>query len=194
MATKAAKKKAGGTKKAAAAAKPKAPAKGRPARAKAAAKSAPRASAKVKAKVKAKAAARPGIKARQKPETLRLRGLSVSYTVGDLAKSLRFYVDGMGFTVNSRWEKDGQLMGVMLLAGDCELGLSQDDWAKGTDRVKGVGFRVYAETAQDLGKLAKRIRAQGFSADGPKKETWGATTVTATDPDGFVITFHDPMD
>jgi len=188
MATKAVKKKAGGAKKSAAAMKPKAPAKGTPARAKTGARSAS------SSKPKAKATARPGIKARQKPETLRLRGLSVSYTVGDLARSLSFYVDGMGFTVNSRWEKDGKLMGVMLLAGDCELGLSQDDWGKGKDRVKGVGFRVYAETAQDLGKLAKRIRAQGFSAEGPKKETWGATTVTATDPDGFVITFHDPMD
>src|SRR6202022_27470 len=79
------------------------------------------------------------------PEALRLRALSAGPPAGDLERSIHFYVEGLGFSVKERWERDGRLMGVMLLAGTCELGLAQDDWAKGRDRVKGVGFRPHAE-------------------------------------------------
>jgi catechol 2,3-dioxygenase-like lactoylglutathione lyase family enzyme len=205
MATKAGKKKGSGAKKAKSPAKPKGRAKPKntakpksPAKPKSSSKpksaARPKAAAASRAPKKKAAPARKVMKARQEPESLRLRGLSNSYTVNDLAASMRFYVDALGFTVKSKWEKDGVLLGVMLVAGQSEIGISQDDWAKGRDRVKGQGFRLYAETSQDLGKLADRIRAQGFAADGPKKEPWGATTVSTADPDGFLITFHDPMD
>jgi catechol 2,3-dioxygenase-like lactoylglutathione lyase family enzyme len=187
MATKAGKKKSPGAKRRKAAVKPK------PA-ARAAVKAKPKRSAATKPPKKKAGPARRVKKARREPESLRLRGLSNSYTVNDLAASTRFYVDAVGFTVKSKWEKDGQLLGLMLVAGQSEIGISQDDWAKGRDRVKGQGFRLYAETSQDLGKLADRIRAHGFAAEGPKKEPWGATTVSTADPDGFLITFHDPMD
>ena len=190
MATKAGKKKSAGTKKGKPAARPKAKPKAVKA-AKAAAKT--KSAAASKAPNKKAAPARKTIKARQEPETLRLRGLSNSYTVNDLSASMRFYVDAVGFVVKSTWEKDGVLLGVMLVAGQSEIGLSQDNWAKGKDRVKGQGFRLYAETTQDLGKLADRIRAHGFAAEGPTKEHGGATTVSTADPDGFLITFHDPM-
>ena len=122
------------------------------------------------------------------PESLRLRSLSPALTADDLEKSLGFYVDGLGFTVKERWEEEGKLLGVMLVAGCCELGLSQDDWAKGRDRKKGVGFRIFAETAQNLDAIAARLRENGVEPDGPKDEPWGARALTATDPDGFKIT------
>jgi catechol 2,3-dioxygenase-like lactoylglutathione lyase family enzyme len=126
-------------------------------------------------------------------KALVLKGLSPSITVNDLEKSLRFYVDALGFKVTHRWESAGKLMGVMVGAGECEIGLSQDDWAKGKKRVKGAGLRIYAETWQDLGALADRVRANGFAAEGPKKEPWGATVVAVDDPDGFHLTFHGRM-
>ncbi len=125
---------------------------------------------------------------RARPESLRLRTLSPALTVDDLERSVRFYVDAVGFTVGERWEEDGKLLGMMLVAGDCHIGLSQDDWAKGTDRQKGIGFRIFAETAQDLDELAARLREQGVEPDGPKTEPWGARTLTVTDPDGFKLT------
>ena len=124
------------------------------------------------------------------PESLRLRALSAALTVDDLERSLRFYVDGLGFTVRERWEDDGKLKGVDLVAGACSLGISQDDWAKGRDRIKGVGFRLFAETAQDLEMLAERVRGRGIEVDGPKTEPWGARTVTVVDPDGFKVTLY----
>lgn len=128
----------------------------------------------------------------QEPESLRLRSVAPSFTVDDLQASLAFYVDGLGFTVEERWEEEGELRGVMLLAGSCRLGISQDDFAKGRDRQKGVGFRIWAESAQDLDALAGRAREHGLDPDGPKTEPWGSRTLTVTDPDGFTMTFTPP--
>ena len=125
---------------------------------------------------------------RQQPETLRLQELTPSFTVNDLQRSLAFYVEGLGFIVKERWEREGELRGVMLAAGRCELGLAQDDWAKGRDRIKGVGFRLYAETTQDLEAIAERLRAHGIDSDGPRDSPWGARVLNVTDPDGFQIT------
>jgi lactoylglutathione lyase len=127
------------------------------------------------------------------PESLRLRSLAPSLTVDDLEKSLQFYAEGLGFTVQERWEEEGKLLGVMLVAGACHLGLSQDDWAKGRDRRKGVGFRVWAETAQDLDALAARLREHGIEHDGPRTEPWGTRSLSVTDPDGFTLTFTPPQ-
>lgn len=125
---------------------------------------------------------------RTAPESLRLRSLSPALTVDDLAASLRFYVDALGFTVEERWEEEGRLQGVMLLAGTCRIGLSQDDWAKGRDRQKGIGFRLFVETAQDLDALAARLREHGVEPDGPAEQPWGGRALTVTDPDGFKLT------
>jgi len=130
---------------------------------------------------------------RAEPETLRLRSLTPSLTVGDVAASLAFYVDGLGFTVEERWEEEGELRGVMLLAGDCRLGFSQDDWAQGRERKKGVGFRIWAETAQDLDVLAARLRQHDVEHDGPKDEPWGTRSLTVVDPDGFKLTLTTPQ-
>lgn len=125
---------------------------------------------------------------REEPEALRLREVLPVLTVSDLDRSLRFYVDGLGFTVKERWEEDGKLLGVDLIAGSCSLGISQDDWAKGRDRVKGVGFRLFAKTAQDLEQLAQGMRSRGVEVDGPKTEPWGLEVLTVVDPDGFKLT------
>jgi catechol 2,3-dioxygenase-like lactoylglutathione lyase family enzyme len=137
-----------------------------------------------------KAAAPRSLKRRHQPETLRLRELSPGFTVDDLDRSIRFYTEALGFAVKQRWERDGKLTGVMLVAGACEVALSQDDWAKGRGRSKGVGMRLYAETAQDLDALAARMRSKGAAPVGPKVESWGARTLSVTDPDGFLITFY----
>lgn len=171
------------------AAKGKAPARKAPAK-KAPAKKAARARAAAP-----KAAAAPAAPERQhvdrsQPESLRLRNPTPSLTVNDAAASLRFYVEGLGFTVKERWEKNGEFQGAMLVAGDCELGIGQDDWAKGRDRVKGIGFSLYYETTQDLEAIAARARANGIEVNGPQDMPWGARLVGVTDPDGFKISFQ----
>ncbi len=125
---------------------------------------------------------------RKKPETLRLRTASPSFTVNDLQKSLDFYTRVMGFTVSERWENDGRLMGVELVAGAVNFFIGQDDWKKGRDRVKGEGFRLYCTTGQDIDALAEQIKKNGGTlAEEPHDEAWGARVLTVADPDGFKV-------
>jgi uncharacterized glyoxalase superfamily protein PhnB len=114
--------------------------------------------------------------------------------VNDLERSIAWYCDGLGFTVSERWEEGGTLQGVMLKAGQTTFGLSQDDFAKGRDRVKGVGFRIDADTTQEVDALAERLRRFGGTiVQGPVDMPWGTRTFTAEDPDGFRISVGRPV-
>jgi uncharacterized glyoxalase superfamily protein PhnB len=125
---------------------------------------------------------------RRKTESLRLRAVSPSFTVNDLQRSLAWYHEGLGFFVSERWEDGGKLMGVMLKAGSCHIGLMQDDFAKGRDRAKGLGFRIWCETMQDVDAIAARLRAFGGTIVEEPGDHWDAYSFTAQDPDGFKIT------
>jgi catechol 2,3-dioxygenase-like lactoylglutathione lyase family enzyme len=128
---------------------------------------------------------------RARPEALRLRGFAPGLTVADLDTSIDFYTRGLGFVVSERWEKDGALVGVMLKAGVCELGIGQDDWAKGRDRVKGTGVRLWCETRQDVNALAARARAWGARlTEEPEDKPWGVRAFSLDDPDGYHLTFY----
>jgi uncharacterized glyoxalase superfamily protein PhnB len=127
---------------------------------------------------------------RKQPETLRLRDIAPGFTVNDLQKSMAFYVDALGFSVDERWETDGELRGVMLRAGRCRLGLSQDDFAKGRDRAKGLGMSIWLTTVQDLEKVVARIKKNGVTLEQELAEMpWGGRAFALTDPDGFKLTF-----
>ena len=124
---------------------------------------------------------------------LQIRSLVPTLTVNDLKKSLRFYRDGLGFAVTEEMKEEGEVNGIMLQAGDVTLGISQDDFAKGRDRVKGVGMRLYIETDQDVEALARQAKAAGIVLnDGPGPLPWGPIGFTVTDPDGFKMTISKP--
>ncbi|MGE0454044.1 MAG: VOC family protein [Vicinamibacteria bacterium] len=168
-------------------------------RAKAARKAAPRRAAPKKKAAKSPAKAKKlarvvDRRAKDEPETLRLRSATPGFTVDDLEKSLAFYVDVLGFHVKERWQEGGELRGAELVAGSVSFYLGQDDWKKGRDRVKGVGFRIYCTTAQDLDALADGIRRRGGTlSEGPVDRPWGSRDFAVEDPDGFKITISTPM-
>jgi lactoylglutathione lyase len=137
---------------------------------------------------KAVTARKRAFRERRQPETLRLRSASPSFTVRDLQKSLAFYRDVLGFTEKDRFERDGALHGVELVAGRVSVFLAQDDWQKGHDRVKGQGLRIYCDTAQDVDALARRFQERGATlAEEPKDQPWGGRDFAVVDPDGFKI-------
>ena len=114
--------------------------------------------------------------------------LSPSMTVNDLQKSIRFYTDALGFEIASKNEVDGVVRFVMLKAGAAEMGIGQDDFAKGKDRAKGVGSRIWINTNDDLVALAARVKAAGFKLDSePAPLPWGPMAFAVTDPDGFML-------
>jgi uncharacterized glyoxalase superfamily protein PhnB len=126
---------------------------------------------------------------RQQPESLRLRSMAASLTVHDLDRSVAWYRDVLGFFVGERWEEGGKVRGIQMKAGACDIMLGQDDFAKGRDRQKGEGFRLWVATIQDITALATRIKAAGWSLDREPSETpWGDWAFALSDPDGFKIT------
>ncbi len=129
---------------------------------------------------------------RREPETLRLRAIEPSLTVENIERSLKYYTDILGFIVGGRHtDKNGVLRGVMLKAGACGMGLSQDDFSKGRDRTKGLGMSLWFQTAQDIDALAARITAAGGRlVDGPTTQEWGGRSLTVDDPDGFRLRIY----
>jgi uncharacterized glyoxalase superfamily protein PhnB len=125
--------------------------------------------------------------------TLQAKSLMPTLTVNDLDRSIRFYTEGLGFELGEKFEENGEMKGAMINAGGATLGISQDDFAKGRDRTKGIGMRLYLETDQDIEALAGKAKAAGITLnDGPGPLPWGPIGFTVTDPDGFKMTISNP--
>jgi uncharacterized glyoxalase superfamily protein PhnB len=121
------------------------------------------------------------------------KSLQASLTVKELQKSVAWYVDVVGFTLDRKIERDGTLRGVAVSAGDVRIILNQDDGAKGWDRLKGEGFSLQITTAQDVDEIARRIKDRGGSLDlEPQDMRWGARVFRVRDPDGFRWTISSP--
>jgi lactoylglutathione lyase len=125
---------------------------------------------------------------RAQPESFRARAVSPSLTVKDIQKSLAFYRDVLGFTVDEQYERDGRLQAVSLKAGGVRILLGLDDGKKGFDRVKGEGFSLQFTTAQNVDELAQRIKERGGTLDTEPMDGWGARAFRVRDPDGFKLT------
>ena len=120
-------------------------------------------------------------------------GLGISLTVKDLQKSLAWYTDVIGFTVDRKIERDGKLRGVALKAGTVRISINQDDGAKGWTRVKGEGFSFVITTDQNIDEIAAGIRARGGVLDTePADMPWGARVFRFRDPDGYRISISSP--
>ena len=131
---------------------------------------------------------------RAEPQSFRARTLSASLTVKDLGKSLAWYRDVLGFTVDQRHEREGKLMAVSLKAGNVRVLIGQDDGAKGWDRVKGEGFSLQMTTDQNVDEIAKRIKELGGTLESePADMPWGVRMFRLRDLDGFKLTISsDP--
>ncbi len=136
------------------------------------------------------------MKERKQPETLRLRSAMPALTVNDLKESIAWYRDVLGFVVEEEHLHEDKLVAASLRAGVVGLILGQDDFAKGTDRVKGVGFRIYCETAQSVDQVAADIKSRGGTlATEPTDQPWGLRDLSVEDPDGYKITISSrPQD
>ncbi len=118
-------------------------------------------------------------------ESFSARELSASLTVKDLGTSLAWYTDVLGFTVDRRHEREGNLFAVSLKAGDVRVLITQDTGARGTDRVKGEGFSLMLTTAQNIDDIAARIKERGGTLATEPFDAFGGRAFRIVDPDGF---------
>lgn len=113
--------------------------------------------------------------------------LSASLTATDIRKSVAWYRDVLGFVVEREYERDGRLIAVALKAGAVQILITQDDGAKGSERIKGAGMSLQFTTAQSVDALANRARASGAVLDTEPTDAWGARVFRLRDPDGFKL-------
>ena len=119
-------------------------------------------------------------------EPLGATALNLSLTVKDLSKSVAWYRDVVGFTVDREIVRDGVLRAVAIRAGDVSLLLNLDDGGRGWDRKKGEGFAFQLRTSQSIDEIANGIKARGGTlALEPTDMPWGARIMRLVDPDGF---------
>ncbi len=119
-------------------------------------------------------------------DSFHARSLAVSLTVTDLQRSLSWYRDVLGFTVERQYEREGRLQAVSLSAGDVRIMLGQDDGAKGWDRVRGEGCSFLLTTDMNIDEVADRIKSHGGTLDTEPTDTpWGTRAFRLHDPDGF---------
>src|SRR3569623_1685730 len=118
---------------------------------------------------------------------LEATGVSVSLTVGDLGASLTGFCDVLGFAAEREFERAGVPFAVRMRAGTVALLLTQDNGARGAQRVKGEGFSIQFTTPQNIDALATRAKAHGAALESEPADGWGARVFCLRDPDGFLL-------
>lgn len=122
--------------------------------------------------------------------------LGCSLTCKQIATSIAFYRDVLGFSVDMTFEYEGKLAGAVISAGSIRIVLNQDDGKLGWDRVKGQGFylQLNVAAAADVDAAAARIKAAGGTLiDEPADRPWGARMFQFRDPDGFKLGVSFPL-
>jgi catechol 2,3-dioxygenase-like lactoylglutathione lyase family enzyme len=101
----------------------------------------------------------------------------------DLEKSLRFWVDGLGLSVDRAMRKDGRLVGCMVHNERLSFWLNQ---RAGTP-IKPEnyhGIQLYWAPA-DLEALRERLLKHGYAVSEIVKRDYGQTEFFVTDDDGY---------
>lgn len=122
------------------------------------------------------------------------QSLEAALTVRDLAASVAWYTDVVGFAVHQEYRREGRLLAVSVRAGAVRILLNQDDGARGMDRVKGEGFSLQLTTPQDVDAIAARVRARGGVLFSEPADAWGTRVFRLLDPDGFRLTISSPRE
>jgi lactoylglutathione lyase len=116
------------------------------------------------------------------------------FNVTDLDASLRFYVDGLGFTITTRWAPDGRLRWCWLDRDGVGIMLQQY-WKDGRpggrpDGPLGQGVTICVMCADAIAVYTEAL-ARGLSPATPfvGNRLWVTSLV---DPDGYRLDFESP--
>jgi catechol 2,3-dioxygenase-like lactoylglutathione lyase family enzyme len=134
-----------------------------------------------------------GVKATDVPN---VRHAVPFFRVKDIEASLRFYVDGLGFTVTRHWNPEGRIRWCWLEHGHAAIMLQQywkdgrpGGWPTG---LLGKGVSMCFMCADAIA-VYREARAHGLTASTPfvGNRLWVTSLV---DPDGYRLEFESPAD
>lgn len=118
------------------------------------------------------------------------------FRVSDMERSVRYYADGLGFTMQHQWVVEGKLRWCWLQLGGAALMLQEfrkqghNSWTPGGKVGEGVSLCFQCE---DAVAIYHAVRSRGIEASEP--EVGNAMWVTClSDPDGYRIEFESPTD
>jgi lactoylglutathione lyase len=113
--------------------------------------------------------------------------------VTDMEASLRFYVDGLGFTTTVDWQPHGKVEWCWLQLGGAALMLQEYRPGLRPDATRGVGVSV-CFMCDDALAIYRATGAKGLTAE--KKPFVGNKlwVVHFKDPDGYDIYFESPTE
>lgn len=117
--------------------------------------------------------------------------------VSDLAASIRYYVDGLGFAIAQQWVDGGRLRWCRIERAGAALML-QELWKDGphanvpNGRV-GLGVSIYF-ICEDALAIHREISARGVRPAAPPFVGNRMWVVPLSDPDGYSLHFESPTD
>jgi lactoylglutathione lyase len=114
------------------------------------------------------------------------------FMVTDMAASLRFYVDGLGFRMIHSWTPEGTIEWCWLQRGTVALMLQEYRPGRKPDAKLGVGVSVCFQ-CEDAIAFYKELISRGTGARRPfvGNRMW---ETHVTDPDGYHLYFESPTD
>jgi uncharacterized glyoxalase superfamily protein PhnB len=118
--------------------------------------------------------------------------LDASLTTSDVHRSRDWYRDVLGFEVTKTFEREGRVFAISMRAGAIRILVTQDDGAKGADRVRGEGFSLRITTAQDIDAIAAHAKAAGAVLDAEPATAFGFRVFRLRDPYGFRLVVSSP--
>lgn len=116
--------------------------------------------------------------------------------VSDMERSVRFYIDGLGFVMKHQWVPDGKLRWCWLMRGGASLML-QEFLKEGPHAFKpevklGEGVSLCFQ-CEDAVALYREFRSRGIEAAEPFVGNSMWVTVLS-DPDGYKLDCESPTD
>ncbi|MGA3323670.1 MAG: VOC family protein [Terriglobia bacterium] len=118
------------------------------------------------------------------------------FSVSNMERSVRFYLDGLGFTMEKKWVVDGKVRYCWLALGGAALMLQEfpkvghDSWVPQGKVGEGVSLCF---TCQDALAIYHEVKSRGLEASEP--QVGNAMWVTRVlDPDGYRLFFNSPTD
>jgi lactoylglutathione lyase len=116
--------------------------------------------------------------------------------VSSMERSLRYYVDGLGFTIKNKWAVDGSVRWCRLSLGGAALMLQEfakeGDHSRAPQGKLGEGVSLCFQ-CEDAIAIYHEVTSCGIQASEPQvgNAMWN---ISLSDPDGYRIYFASPTD